>query len=70
MGYIEEAMRKNPKAAQQLEEIKDIFGTLKELREAGIARGSNLCPFRSSQSLRELDVSSSARGRLKLSISG
>lgn len=69
MAEIDEAVQKNPKAAQEIEEMKDLLGALNDLRKAGIARGSEIRPFRGRQSLGELKRDSNRRGKLKLTIS-
>ncbi len=69
MTEFDEAVQKNPKAAQELEKIKDVLDALKELRKTGIARGSELRPFKGRQSLGELKHNGTRRKKSKLAIS-
>ena len=54
MAEIDEAVQKNPKGARELEKMKDVLDALNDLRKAGIARGSEIRPFRGRQSLGKL----------------
>ena len=45
MSEIEEVLKRNQKAVDELQTAKDMLATLNELREAGIARGDSLRPF-------------------------
>lgn len=65
---LEKVIRDNPKAAQEIEEMKDVIGALHDLRKAGVARGSDLRPFRGRQTVNELNPKSIRRGNLKLTV--
>lgn len=61
VGAMEEVLRKNPKAAKELEAVKDVIEALQELRRAGVAKGDTLRPHgkRSLSTLKEQAVRSS-----------
>lgn len=68
MTDIEEVLRKNPKAAKELEAVKDVIDALQELRRAGVAKGDTLRPHKhGKQSLNALKAQANVRN-LKLTV--
>lgn len=70
MSDMEEVLRKNPKAAKELEldAVKDVIDALQELRRVGVAKGDTLRPLDyGRQSLSALKAQQSIRG-LKLTV--
>jgi hypothetical protein len=66
MADFKQMIKENPKAAKGLSEMKDIIDSLQALREAGIAKGSDLRPFRGRQSLSDLKPTNTDIARLKV----
>lgn len=66
MVEFDEIIQGNPKAAQELDEMKETLDALMELRRSGFARGSDLRPFRGRQTVNELNPRSLRRGVIKL----
>lgn len=54
MDDFEELHRQYEKSMENLPSVKDTLSLLREFREIGIARGSNLKPFQSRQTLGDL----------------
>lgn len=65
MTDIKEVLRRNPKAAAELEGAKDVLATLHQLREVGVAKGDMLRPF-GRQSVADLKSRGPIRARFKL----
>lgn len=65
MTSLEKLVKDNPKAEQELKGMTDVLQTLQELRQSGVARGSDLKPYQGRQSLKDLKRSHSKRKELK-----
>lgn len=63
MTDMEEVLRNNPKAAKELEAVKDVIDALHELRRTGVAKGDTLRPL-NRQSLSDLKNQGVMRGRI------
>lgn len=44
MTFIAEALRQNPKAAEELEMVKEVLTTLRQLRETGLVGKNDFRP--------------------------
>lgn len=66
MLNIEEVKRKNPKASEELENLRETFDTLRLLREAGLIRGDYFQPApMGRRSLEDLKPKRTMRDLLK-----
>lgn len=68
MAGIDKIIKENPKAVEELGKMKDVIEALHEMRRSGIAKGSDIRPFRGRQTLSELRPGASRRGGFKLTL--